>query len=599
MQNSPALAAALFKYLDDQSLDFCVLGVPGAERMEMVVARDALARIPWLLRSFAAREELQVIDHRQAPEGVHLYRLSCISHEEHPQFTTIEVRVDYVRCGHVVFTADELLSDRVRATRRAAPAREFLCRLLRCVDAGTITDRDAELLSMLCKLDSLGTAKYVERFWRADREGGVILRAAASNDWEAARACLRLLQSALHFRNIVPPPVWLREELTRLRTWFRPPGLLIACLGPPGSGKGSVIQALSDQPLAVFENAHTMELRPGVMRAGTIKANRSVRMREPRGRFTTIVKLMMFVADYWLGYWLWIRPKLVRSTLVVSNRYFDDVLVDPRRYRIDHALAFARLLLRWVPRPHLWLVFDIPSQALQERQGEQGELGEEEATRQRGEYRRLLGGHENVVVLDADQPLDRIVAQAECAIASQLARRTAQRLGLPQETSSNPTQTKILLFFCRRSIPLLSRFVRVLFNSDIQTRLPPDVHLPHPYGIIVHPQAVVGRRVTIMQQVTIGGRDHRENIAPLIGDDVYIGAGARVLGDVRIGQGVVIGANAVVTRDIPPGVTVVGANRIVPTPRKPRVSNAEDVTDDVAVAQFPVGVQRGPRAGRK
>jgi serine acetyltransferase/thymidylate kinase len=382
----------------------------------------------------------------------------------------------------------------------------------------------------------------------------------------------------------------LREELTRLRDWFRPRGLLIACLGPPGSGKGSVIDALSRRPLEVFEQAHTMELRPGVMRAGTIKPGRSTRKRKPRGRFATMVKLMMFVADYWLGYWLWIRPKLVRSTLVVSNRYFDDVLVDPRRYRIDHGRAFARLLLRWVPRPELWLVFDIPSQVLQERQGE---LGVEEATRLRGEYRRLLRGHESVVVLDADQPLDRVVAQAECAIASQLSRRTAQRLGLPEERSSNPTQTKILLFFSRRSIPLISRFVRVLFNSDIQSRLPPDVHLPHPYGIIVHPQAVIGRRVTLMQQVTIGGRDHRENIAPLIGDDVYIGAGARVLGDVRIGQGAVIGANAVVTRDIPPGVTVVGVNRIVPTPRTPSL---EDATDDVSIAQFP-GMHHGPRAG--
>ena len=145
------------------------------------------------------------------------------------------------------------------------------------------------------------------------------------------------------------------------------------------------------------------------------------------------------------------------------------------------------------------------------------------------------------------------------------------------------------MFFSRRNIPLISRFVRVLFNSDIQSRLPPDVHLPHPYGIIVHPQAVIGRRVTLMQQVTIGGRDHRENIAPLIGDDVYIGAGARVLGDVRIGHGVVIGANAVVTRDIPPGVTVVGANRIVATPR---------CDGDAAITQFPVGVQRGPRVGR-
>ena len=142
------------------------------------------------------------------------------------------------------------------------------------------------------------------------------MRAAASGDWEAARACLRPLASALHFRNFVPPLAWFREELIRLRSWFHPPGLLIACLGPAGSGKSTVIQALSEHPLQIFENAHTMELRPGVMRAGTIKPGPTTRKREPRGRLTTIVKLMMFVVDYWLGYWLWIRPKLVRSKLV-------------------------------------------------------------------------------------------------------------------------------------------------------------------------------------------------------------------------------------------------------------------------------------------
>lgn len=591
MQSLPAPAAALVRFLDEEGLDYCVLGIAGAERthmgVELIVATTALAQVPGLLRSFGARNDLELIDRREAPDSVDIYRLSCTSREEHPQFLTVEVRADYVRGGRVVFTAEELLRNCVRAStlsdqgrryRGVAPAQQFLCRLLRCADAGAITAGDGEQLGALWRLDSQGTAKHVERFWRADREGGVILRAAASGSWEAAQACLRPPQGALRLRN----------ELIRLRNWLRPRGLLIACLGPPGSGKSSVIQALSERPLDVFESVHTMELRPGVMRASTIKDGRAPRKREPRGGFTTIVKLMMFVADYWLGYWLWIRPKLVRSTLVVSNRYFDDVLVDPRRYRIDRALAFARLLLRWVPRPELWLVFDIPSQALQ---GRQEELGEEEATRQRGEYRRLLRGHENVVVLDADQPLDRVIAQAECAIASQLARRTTQRLGLPQETTSNPTATNILLFFSRRNIPLVSRFVRVLFNSDIQSRLPPDVHLPHPYGIIVHPQAVIGRRVTLMQQVTIGGRDHRENIAPLIGDDVYIGAGARVLGDVRIGHGVVIGANAVVTRDIPPGVTVVGANRIVATPRTAH-------PDDASITQFPVGVQRGPRAGR-
>jgi serine acetyltransferase/thymidylate kinase len=593
MENSSALAGALFRFLNDERIEYCVLGIAATECIELVVAAGTLERLPGVLRAFGARNELELIDHRIGVDGTERYRLACISREQRPEFISIEVRSDYLRCGHVIFTAEELLRDRVAAVglsghgrdySLATPAKEFLCHLLRCIDAGIITERDGKHLSEQWSLDAHGVATQIERFWHPEREGGVVVRAAASGNWEAVQAALGPLQSALHFRNLIPPMPWLREEINRLRTWWQPGGLLIACLGPQGSGKGSVISALREQPLELFRTVHTMELRPGVMRARTTKAGgETTRSREPRGRLSTIAKFMMFVADYWLGYWLRIRPRLVRSTLVVSNRYFDDVLVDPRRYRIDRALAFARILLRWIPRPELWLVFDIPSEALQARQVE---LGAEEATRQRGEYRRLLKGHENVVVLDADQPLERVVAQAQCAIAAQVARRTARRLGLPVDTVSNRAATKTLLFFCRRNIPLLSRFVRILFNSDIQSRLPPDVHLPHPYGIVVHPQAVIGRRVTVMQQVTIGGRDHRENIAPIIGDDVYIGAGARVLGDVRIGQGVVIGANAVVTRDIPPGVTVVGANRIVPTPRTPQANGGSSVT------QFPIGVQR-------
>jgi serine O-acetyltransferase len=113
--------------------------------------------------------------------------------------------------------------------------------------------------------------------------------------------------------------------------------------------------------------------------------------------------------------------------------------------------------------------------------------------------------------------------------------------------------------------------------------------MPHPYGIVIHPQAVIGHRVTVMQQVMIGGRDRDENIAPVIGDDVTIGAGARVLGDVRIGNGAVIGANAVVTRDIPPGATVVGANRIVPTSQTHQASLA---AEGAVVTKFPVASRR-------
>jgi serine O-acetyltransferase len=102
---------------------------------------------------------------------------------------------------------------------------------------------------------------------------------------------------------------------------------------------------------------------------------------------------------------------------------------------------------------------------------------------------------------------------------------------------------------------------------------------------------VLGRRVTIVQQVAISTRACGEGAAPIIGDDVYIGAGARVLGDVRIGDRVVIGANAVVTRDVPAGSTVVGANRIIAG----RLALATRRAGEASVAQFPLGPHRAHR----
>ncbi len=378
------------------------------------------------------------------------------------------------------------------------------------------------------------------------------------------------------------PGGWWQRKWERWSHWREPCGLLIACLGPEGSGRTNIVEHLGTRPLAPFNDAHIMDLRPHIMRPVPVNPESRV----PRGRLGTMAKLMMFLADYWLGYWLQIRPKLVTSTMVVSDRYFDDILVDPSYYRIDRFRSLARWLLPWIPRPELWLVFDVPSEVLQKRTRE---VAAEEAARLRSEYRKVLRRREDVVVLDAGQPFDEISAEAERAIVAQLARRTARRLGLPDTSKDNPTSTDVLLFFCRRHVPLLSKLVRVLFNSDIHCRLPADVHMPHPYGIVLHRQAVIGHRVTIMQQVMIGGRDHDQHIAPVIGDDVTIGAGARVLGDVRIGNGATIGANAVVTRDIPPGATVVGADRII---ARRRISPTEEGEETAKLTRFPGSSRR-------
>lgn len=83
-------------------------------------------------------------------------------------------------------------------------------------------------------------------------------------------------------------------------------------------------------------------------------------------------------------------------------------------------------------------------------------------------------------------------------------------------------------------------------------------HLPHGLnGIIVSHNAVIGKNCTIFHQVTIG---EGKGGAPVIGDNVLIGAGAKVIGGIRIGNNVKIGAGCVVAKDVPDGATVVCAD---------------------------------------
>ena len=130
---------------------------------------------------------------------------------------------------------------------------------------------------------------------------------------------------------------------------------------------------------------------------------------------------------------------------------------------------------------------------------------------------------------------------------------------------SNPLPARVLIWLSRNRIPVFSRAYMYLLGCDIGAALPASIFLPHPLGIVIFAGTAIGEDVVIGHQVTLGGRDLTGS-APVVEDGVYIGAGAKVLGGVRIGRGATVGANAVVTKDVPPNSTVVGANRLLGKP---------------------------------
>jgi serine O-acetyltransferase len=95
--------------------------------------------------------------------------------------------------------------------------------------------------------------------------------------------------------------------------------------------------------------------------------------------------------------------------------------------------------------------------------------------------------------------------------------------------------------------------------------IPPDTnigcgfYIGHFGGIVVNSKSVIGRNCNISQGVTLGQANRGKNKGtPILGDNVYIGPGAKIIGAVKIGNNVAIGANCVVTKDIPDNSVVVG-----------------------------------------
>ncbi|QDU56899.1 serine O-acetyltransferase [Aeoliella mucimassa] len=103
------------------------------------------------------------------------------------------------------------------------------------------------------------------------------------------------------------------------------------------------------------------------------------------------------------------------------------------------------------------------------------------------------------------------------------------------------------------------RFWSVVCGCDIplNVNIAGGLLLPHPNGIVIHPQAVVGPNCLLFHQVTLGEGGSIPGF-PKLGGHVDVGAGAKILGGVIVGDHARIGANAVVLEDVPAGATAVG-----------------------------------------
>ncbi|KGM13735.1 serine O-acetyltransferase EpsC [Cellulomonas bogoriensis] len=131
---------------------------------------------------------------------------------------------------------------------------------------------------------------------------------------------------------------------------------------------------------------------------------------------------------------------------------------------------------------------------------------------------------------------------------------------------------------------LASQLVRGLTGIEIHpgAQLGRRLFIDHGMGIVIGETAQVGDDVVLFHGATLGGRSMtRGKRHPTLGDHVVVGAGAKILGPVWIGDGAQVGANAVVVKDVPAGGVAVGVPAQVRT--RPEQAPAVDLVEDPAI----------------
>ena len=129
-------------------------------------------------------------------------------------------------------------------------------------------------------------------------------------------------------------------------------------------------------------------------------------------------------------------------------------------------------------------------------------------------------------------------------------------------------------------IKKLSSFLVDYYHNKIFIKYNCDIHIDakiknvnfhHPIGIVIGNGTEINDNVVVLQNVTFGSLDFEKRgtikygraYKQIIGKNTLICAGAKILGNVTIGENCIVGANAVVTKDVPNGATVVGYNKII------------------------------------
>ena len=234
------------------------------------------------------------------------------------------------------------------------------------------------------------------------------------------------LSDVMHARNRYSLPQKLREWGRRIQRFLQPAGLRLAFLGPDGVGKSATITRVQALLEPCFRRQQLFHFRPKFFEKSGGPPVTQPHGQPPRGAPASWLKVLWYFADHWLGWLFQQWPAKCRSTCIVFDRNFDDLLVDTRRYRLRSSGLLLRALRPCLPRFDLTFILDAPAAVMHQRKPE---LPMEELERQRTALRDLAGRTPRCVIVSTETEPDAVAREVCRHVVRFLATREQRRSG--------------------------------------------------------------------------------------------------------------------------------------------------------------------------
>jgi thymidylate kinase len=328
---------------------------------------------------------------------------------------------NYARVRRQLVPEKVLLAKRVRYRDFfvPAPAAEFIYMLAKIFDAKNKSPE--QYLPRLRELWQRDADSAQKHFTDLFGDTGRSLKewfASPAKEWE------RLGQVMLA-RHHFGPLLLLRETARLVRRAFQPAGLCLAVMGSDGAGKSTLLARLQILLEPCFRQQKMLHFRPAIFeKRKTGGAVTDPHGQKPRGWLSSWLKVGYYFLDHWIG-WFWVvLPGKIRSTLIIFDRNFDDVLVDQKRYRLQGSGMLVKILRKLLPQADRVFVLSAPAEILRQRKPE---LPLPELERQQQILQELASSGGRYRLVSAEAAPEDVARTVWLDVVSLLAQREERR----------------------------------------------------------------------------------------------------------------------------------------------------------------------------